>query len=43
MKLQDYLKENVKNNTDSLFLISGEKSYTSHQLYEEVNGYTSGF
>ena len=42
MKLQDYLKENVKKDPDGLFLISGEKSYTSHQLYEEVNGYASG-
>lgn len=39
MKLQDYLKENMKKDPDGLFLISGEKSYTSHQFYEEVDGY----
>ena len=33
MKLQDYLKENVKNNPDGLFLLSGEKSYTYNQFY----------
>ena len=42
MKLQDYLKENVKKAPDGLFLISGEKSYTYHQFNEEVNGYAAG-
>lgn len=41
MKLQDYLKENVKKDPDGLFLISGEKSYTYHQFYDEVDRYAS--
>ena len=41
MKLQDYLKENVKKDPDGLFLISGEKSYTYQQFYDEVDRYAS--
>ncbi len=43
MKLQDYLKENLKKDPDGLFLISEEKSCTSHQSHEEVDVYASGF
>ena len=43
MKLQDYLKENVKKDPDGLFLISEEKSCTYHQFYDEVDRYASGF
>ena len=41
MKLQDYLKKNMKKDPDGLFPIAGEKSYTYHQFYDEVDRYSS--